>query len=130
MGGLTGLLMAVGFAGSDWLDISLRGGLILWTVGIGLSHLAPLMPGSGRQESFSRTPRTWGSRWVHAIVGGLMTALAIVLITTDDDPMMLGRAILTLMTLAAGLAAAGLMAARRPNHRRRKASSRKEGVLL
>ncbi len=41
LSGLTGLLMTAGFAGSDWLDITLRAGLILWLVSLGLDHLSP-----------------------------------------------------------------------------------------
>ena len=124
LSGLTGLLMAAGFAGSDWLDITLRAGLILWLVSLGLDHLSPLLSGSGHNGG--RASRMA----VQLALLVSITALGIVLVTTDEGPGMLVRALLTLTTIAVVLAAVGLAAAgRRPTNRHRKASQPKEGVL-
>ncbi len=124
LSGLTGLLMAAGFAGSDWLDITLRAGLILWLVSLGLDHLPPLLSGHGHNG------RRASRMAAHLALLTSMTALGIVLVTTDESPGMLIRALLTLTTIAVVLAAVGLAAAgRRPINRRRKASQPKEGVL-
>ena len=128
MAGLTGLLMAVGFAGSDWLDVSLRAGLILWMAGIGLTHLPPLMPGRRQNDHPVQTSRSVSGTMVHLALLATMTTLGTVLILTDDDPGMLLRAMLALVTMAAVLAAAGLMAARRPLKQHHKTLSSKEGV--
>ncbi len=124
LSGLTGLLMVAGFAGSDWLDITLRAGLILWLVSLGLDHLPPMLSGPGHDG------RRASRMAAHLALLASMTALGIVLVTTDESPGMLIRALLTLTTIAVVLAAVGLAAAgRRPINRRRKASQPKEGVL-
>lgn len=122
--GMSGLLMALGFAGSDWLDITLRAGLILWLAGIGLEHLSPLVSGRGRNRD--KTARFLGRL---ALLLGMPT-LGIVLIMTDPNPGMLVRALSALVAVATLLAMFGLVAAgRRPTRRHLKASHSKEGVL-
>ena len=127
MTGVTGLLMAVGFAGSDWLDTSLRAGLIIWITSIGLSHLPSLFPGTRRDKGPVPLGAAAGSI-VHLALLVAMVSTGVILVWTDETPVLLLRAILVLITIAAGLAAAGLLAARRPFSRRRKASHPKEGV--
>ena len=129
LGGLTGLLMASGFAGSDWLDISLRAGLILWLAGTGMTHLAPLLTSFSRSDG-TAVLLTLCRAALHFILLATMTALGSVLIITDDDPGRLARALLTLIAIAAGLAAVGLIAARcRPANRHREVSPTNGGVL-
>ena len=129
LGGLTGLLMTLGFAGSDWLDVSLRGGLVLWTITIGLGHLALLLRRGDRAKRPDRSaPRSLVGALAHLTLVVVMPFLGIALIVSHDDPTMLLRAILTLIVLIAGLATAGCLAARRLIRRRRKASYPKEGV--
>ncbi len=124
LGGITGLLMATGFAGSDWLDVTLRAGLILWLVGLGLDHLPPLL--SGPERSLGGSARMA----VHLALAVSMTALGIVLVVTDEAPDLLVRALLTLISIAAVLATVGMAATRRwAINRHRKASHPKEGVL-
>ncbi len=124
---LTGLLMAAGFAGSDWLDTSLRAGLIIWITGIGLSHLASLLPGN-RWNNEATAPRTAAGGLAHLTLMVAMVVMGIILLWTDEDPGMLFRAILVLLAIAAGLASAGLVAARRSMHPHRKTSPSEEGV--
>ena len=124
LAGLTGLLMATGFAGSDWLDVSLRAGLILWVVGIGLDHLPPLL-----SRSYRHARRGVPAAADLALTVG-MTALGIVLVMEDETPGMLVRALLALVAIAAVLTTVGLIAVRRrPYNRHRKPSYCEEGVL-
>ncbi len=127
MTGVTGLLMAVGFAGSDWLDTFLRAGLIIWITSIGLAHLPSLLSGNRRDEG-PVWRRTAAGVIVHLALLVAMVTMGMILLWTDDNPLSLLRAILALITIGASLAAAGLMAARRPDRNRRKASYSKEGV--
>ena len=122
--GMSGLLMALGFAGSDWLDVTLRAGLILWLAGMGLEHWTPLF--SGRARNGEKASRLLG----RLILLVSMPALGIVLIMTDPNPVMLLRALLALAAIATLLTMFVQVAAgRRPTKRHRKASHPKEGVL-
>jgi amino acid transporter len=122
--GLSGLLMAAGFAGSNWLDVSLRAGLILWLIGMGLDHLPPLLNGHGRNGE-----KTAQRMVVHLILLVSMTTLGIVLVMTDENSGMLVRALIILTAIAAVMAAIGRFAAgRQTTNRHRKASLNKEGV--
>lgn len=110
MTGATGLSMALGFAGSDLLDVSLRAGLILWLTTMGLTHLAPLLKGEPERRS-RKAPMT--GHWArHLAILVMMPALAAMLVWTADDPFTLGSTILILAGIAAGLSAAGVFTAR------------------
>ena len=107
----TGLLMAVGFAGSDWLDISIRGALLLWLVFYALIHLAALLPGRKRQAPAGRSEAKFRKLRHTAVSLGMIVA-AMLLVAVDDAALSLLTASGATMTVAAALAAAGWLAAR------------------
>ncbi len=108
--GATGLSMAVGFAGSDLLDVSLHAGLILWLITMGLARLAPLLTDNPKQGSRKTLMR--GQVLCHLVILVTMPALAAALWWTDDDPFNLGGTILILAAITAVLSATGVFTAR------------------
>jgi amino acid transporter len=107
----TGLLMAAGFAGSDWLDVSIRAALLLWLVFYAMSHLTALFPGRSQPESSDRSGAPL-RKVRHATLALAMIAVAIVLGATDDAPLSLLAAMAAMMAMAAALALSGRMTAR------------------
>lgn len=107
----TGLLMAVGFAGSDLLDISIRAGLVLWLVFYVLIHLAYLLQGkrNRRKENHGDVAKL---RILHRFVMLSIVVFATILVATYRDPITLLKAILTILALTAGFAGGGLFLAR------------------
>jgi|GEM_PF-642757 len=108
---IVGLLMATGFAGTDWLDISIRASLVLWLV-----FYAVILFAGGRKASQERNPgpalpssRVTIRPFSIALA---MTVIAGMLITTDDDPTALFQAITAILALAVVFAGAGLFLAR------------------
>jgi len=106
-----GLLMATGFAGSDWLDTSIRAALLLWLLFYVVIHLAALFPGRTRWDAPGRSDAPL-RKCMHASVSLAMIVLVIVLATADDAPLSLLIATAAMMTVAAALTMTGLLAAR------------------
>jgi hypothetical protein len=111
LAGLSGTLMATGFAGSDWLDVTLRAGLIMWLAAMGLGHRAALaVP---LEAAHTPTPATGlGAALRRRAVLIATLILAGILIATDEDPLSLVTAILILAGMAAVLALVGRLGAR------------------
>jgi amino acid transporter len=107
----TGLLMTMGFAGSDLLDISIRAGLILWLVFYALIHLAYLLQGRRNHlKEYRGSVAKLGIR--HIFVMLTIVVSATILVATHSDPIVLLKTILTILALAAGLAGGGLVSVR------------------
>lgn len=107
---ILGLLMATGFAGSDWLDVSIRAGLLLWLVFYAIVLLAGRL-----KQSPGRTwrPEQPSPRERRGPVGvaSVMLVIAGTLGATDDAPAALFQAITVILALAVALAGAGLFLA-------------------
>jgi amino acid transporter len=107
----TGLLMTMGFAGSDLLDISLHAGLILWLVFYTLIHLAFLLQGKrNRRKEYPGSVAKLRIR--HSFVMLSIVVIVTILVATHSDPITLLKAILTILALTAGFAGGGLFIAR------------------
>jgi amino acid transporter len=107
----TGLLMTMGFAGSDLLDVSIRAGLILWLVFYALIHLAYLLQRNrNRQQEYGRS--TAKRCAMHVIVTLTMMVMATILVATDGAPIVLLKTISTILAMAAGFAGGGLLLAK------------------
>lgn len=104
----TGLLLAIGFAGSDLLDISLRAGLMLWLVFYALNNLAGRFEGSQKPIHNDLLPSTEnGIR--HLLVAAAMMIVAVILGVTHDNPVVLLKTISAILCLTACLAGCGLL---------------------
>jgi hypothetical protein len=98
---LTGAAMALGFAGSEYLDIALRAGLLLWLVFYGCIQWAlGLKGGNGG-----------GSAGLHLMLGAVLIVVAVWLAAQDPERASLLKITIFLMALAAGLAWIGRAAA-------------------
>lgn len=108
----TGLLMAMGFAGSDLLDVSIRAGLMLWLVYYALIHLAGFLQGKRkRNHAYEADAAEHGIR--HLFVALTMLVVAAILMATDDVPIVLLKTISAILALTACFAGGGLLLARR-----------------
>ena len=108
----TGLLMAMGFAGSDLLDVSMRAGLLLWLVFYALTHLARLLQ-ARRKRNHGNQDHAAQHGILHLCIALTMLVVATTLGATDDAPIVLLKAISAILALAAGFAGGGLLFTRR-----------------
>ena len=107
----SGLLMAIGFAGSDLLDISIRAGLLLWLGFYALLHLAFFL--SGRAKQRQGMPMVTAKPGKRAIFTALaLIVIAATLVATDEASGTLLTTLSTILAMAAGLAGLGLLLAR------------------
>ena len=107
----TGLLMAMGFAGTDLLDVSIRAGLMLWLVFYALIHLAGFLQGRRKHNHNAEVDAAeHGIR--HLLVASIILVVAAILGATDDVPVVLLKTISTILALAACLAGGGLLLAK------------------
>lgn len=107
----TGLLMAMGFAGTDLLDVSIRAGLMLWLVFYALIHLAGFLQGRPKHNHNAEVDAAkHGIR--HLLVASIILVVAAILGASDDVPVVLLKTILTILALAACLAGGGLLLAK------------------
>lgn len=104
----TGLLMTMGFAGSDLLDVSIRAGLILWLVFYALTHLAWFLQ-SKRKRSHAYQDHAAEHGLLHLCVAFMMLVATTTLGATDDAPILLLKTILAILALAACCAGGGLL---------------------
>jgi amino acid transporter len=107
----TGLLMAMGFAGSDLLDVSMRAGLLLWLVFYALIHLARLLQ-ARRERNHANQNHTDQHGILHLGIALTMLVVAALLGAADGVPIILLKAISTILALAACFAGGGLLMAR------------------
>ncbi len=108
---IVGLLMATGFAGTDWLDASIRAGLLLWLVFYAIILLAgKLKSMPDRPWNLSHPSIREGLRTV--LVAALFVIIAGTLVATDEDPSALLKTLSIFLILAIGFAGAGQYLAR------------------
>lgn len=101
-----GLLMAAGFAGSDWLDVSIRAALLLWLVFYALVHLGVLFPERPHGSASGGPGRPLRKAGHTVLVLALITS-TLLAGAVDDAPLSLLTAMALMAALAAFLAAAG-----------------------
>ena len=104
----TGLLMAMGFAGSDLLDVSIRAGLILWLVFYALTHLAWFLQ-SKRKRNHAYKDHAAEHGLLHLCIAFMMLVATTTLGVTDDAPIVLLKTIIAILALAACCAGGGLL---------------------
>lgn len=103
---LTAILMALGFAGSEYIDICIYGGLLLWLILQALTHLAILL---NSVFNHGNDPRRFavGGHWASLLVLIFASGSAVGLILYYFDPKKLVYVITVIVLAAACIAALG-----------------------
>ena len=110
LAGGTGLFMALGLAGSHWLDVGIRAGLIMWLLFYALRHLAGLL--LQRQQPAGGLATAYGHALLQACAAAAVTAVAVLLLIVDDDSRALLSLIFAILVAAAAARGGGVITAR------------------
>ena len=95
LAGTIGLLMAMGFAGSELLDKSIRAGSLFWLLGYAMTHLALFMRWHKKRSLNKKSPPPFGPR-LHVIVFGAILFSIVGLVLSDDN---IAQLLLTMLVI-------------------------------
>ncbi len=111
LAGSIGILMALGFAGSDLLDKSIRAGLSFWLLSYAMTHLALFIRWHKKSPPYQRPrPSYWPKRHMVVFLAMLICSLGLVLI--DDNIAQLLLTMLVIFVISLFMACLGLFLAK------------------
>jgi len=111
LAGSVGLLMAIGFAGSDLLDKSIRAGLLFWLWSYAMTQMALFIQWRKKRSPYQRPrPSYWPK--LHILVFGTMLISSVGLILTDNNTALLLLTMLAIFIISLFLACLGLFFAK------------------
>ena len=105
----SGLLMAIGFAGSDLIDVSIRAGLLLWLAFYALLQLAHIRH---RRRQHPTEVRPKGGTAPQGVIALAMLLSIFFLGAADESPGVLLKTLSVILAMTAFLAGSGLLMAR------------------
>ena len=111
LAGGIGLLMAMGFAGSEWLDKSIRAALSFWLLSYAMTQLALFIQWRKKRSPYQRPrPSYWPKR--HMIVFLAMLICSVGLVLIDDNIAQLLLTMLVIFIISLFMACLGLFLAK------------------
>ena len=111
LAGSIGLLMAMGFAGSEWLDKSIRAGSLFWLFGYAMTHLALFIRWHKKRSPYQRPRPSFWPR-LHMVVSGAMLLSSVGLVLIDDNIPLLLLTMLVIFIISVFMACLGLCLAK------------------
>ena len=75
LAGTIGLLMAMGFAGSELLDKSIRAGSLFWLLGYAMTHLALFMRWHKKRSPNKKSPPSFGPGSMLLFLGAILFSI-------------------------------------------------------
>ena len=110
LAGSIGLLMAMGFAGSDFLDKSIRAGLSFWLLNYAMTHLALFIQWRKKRSPYQRSRHSYWPK-LHMIVFLAMLICSVGLVLIDDNTTQLLLTMLVIFVISLFMACFGLFLA-------------------
>lgn len=111
MAGTIGLLMAIGFAGSDLLDKSIRAGLLFWLLSYAMMQLALFIQWRKKRSPYQRPrPSYWPK--LHMVVFLAMLICSVGLVLIDDNIALLLLTMSVIFIISLCMACLGLRLAK------------------